>query len=96
MALAEQLGEYIDAAFTAIWIESHEQADALAEMAQLCRRERWRLLTWDIESGLRATGQSDAEPGTGGQDPLAAIRSLSALGSEDSAAILAQFELDSR
>ena len=88
MALAEQLGEYIDAAFTAIWIESHEQADALAEMGQLCRRERWRLLTWDIESGLSTSGQPDPGASASGQDPLAAIRSLSALGSEDSAAIL--------
>jgi hypothetical protein len=88
MALAEQLGEYIDAAFTGIWIESHEQADALAEMAQLCRRERWTLLTWDIESGLSTSGQPDQMGSAGGQDPLAAIRSLSSLGSENSAAIL--------
>lgn len=88
MGLADQLGEYIDAAFTGLWVESHEQADALAEMAQLCRRECWQLLTWDIESGLRAGSQREAEPSPGGQDPLAAIRSLSALGSEDSAAIL--------
>ena len=88
MALVEQLAEYIDAAFTGIWIESHEHADALAEIAQLCRRENWRLLTWDIEAGLSAGGQKDLAEASGLQDPLAAIRSLSTLGSDGGAAVL--------
>lgn len=87
MPLADQLGEYIDAAFAGIWIETHEQSDALSEIAHLCRQQRWTLLTWDIESGLR-TSQHHAPASAGGQDPLAAIRSLSALGSQDSAALL--------
>ena len=37
MTLAEGLQEYIAAAFSGIWIESQEHAEALTEIAQLCR-----------------------------------------------------------
>ena len=78
MTLAERLSEYIRACFSGIWIESHEHADALAEITQLCRQEDWQLAVWDIEQGLRARGtQSPAE--NDGSDPLAAIRSLAAM-----------------
>jgi hypothetical protein len=89
MTLALQLREYIQACFTAIWIESHEHADALAEIAQLCREQDppWRLATWNIETGLEIAGQQARDDGAG-LDPLAAIRSLGALASEDGTAIL--------
>ena len=35
MPLTQQLSEYIRAAFTGVWIESHEHQDALTEIAQL-------------------------------------------------------------
>ena len=53
MPLAECLSEYIQACFSGIWVESHEHEDALAEIAQLCRRENWRLAVWDLEQGLQ-------------------------------------------
>ena len=87
MNLAETLREYIQACFTGLWIESHEHEDALAEIAQLCRDEDWRLATWDIDAGLSVPGQAgDAEPS--GSDPLAAIRAVSALATADGTAIL--------
>ena len=58
MALAERLAEYVRACFTGIWIESHEHPDALAEIAELCRREGWRLTTWDVASGLEIAGRT--------------------------------------
>lgn len=87
MTLSERLLELVQAAFSGIWIESHEHEDALAEIARLCHRENWRLATWDIEQGLSVAGQADAEPGVG-QDPLAAIRSLSAMATPDGSALL--------
>ena len=45
MLLSQQLAEYVSACFTALWIQSHEHEDALAEIAQLCRDEQWRLAT---------------------------------------------------
>ena len=87
MMLAERLREFISACFTGIWIESHEHPDALAEIAGLCRQENWQLATWDIERGLSVAREAAADL-AGGQDPLAAIRSLAAMASADGAAIL--------
>jgi hypothetical protein len=75
MTLTERLTETIRACFTGLWIESHEHADALLEIQQLCNRENWRLATWDIDQGLTAMGES--VPGVA--DPLSAIRSLASL-----------------
>jgi hypothetical protein len=89
MTLAERLSEYVRACFTGIWIESHEHDDALSEIAGLCRREEWRLASWDIERGLQLGSQS-GEPAmdAGGNDPLAALRALSALATPDGSALL--------
>lgn len=89
MLLSERLAEYISACFTGLWIESHEHEDALQEIAQLCKQEDWRLATWDIDRGISIGGvPADQSPDSGGTDPLAAIRSLSALASDDSSALL--------
>ncbi|MHB1038181.1 MAG: AAA family ATPase [Pirellulales bacterium] len=93
MTLSERLAEYVRACFTGLWIESHEHEDALAEMARMCRQENWRLATWDIERGLQVAGQgagqdAPAAGNAGGQDPLAAIRSVNALATQDGSAIL--------
>jgi hypothetical protein len=84
MSLAETLRQYIAAAFTGIWVQSHEHPDALKEIAQLCKDQKWSLATWDIDKGLSASGQ----PNAGTNDPLAVIRALPALAKKDSSAIL--------
>jgi len=87
MSLAQQLTEYVSACFTGLWIESYEHEDALREIAQVCRDQDWRLASWDIDAGLQIPG--DEQPAdAGGNDPLAAIRSINALASADSSAIL--------
>src|SRR5262245_31696780 len=87
MHLMERLSEYVRACFTGIWIESHEHDDAIQEIGQLCHQENWRFATWDLEQGLRVMG-SQASGETGGSDPLAAIRAVNRLATEDSSAIL--------
>lgn len=87
MSLSERLSEYVRACFTGIWIESHEHEDALADIAQLCRQEGWRLAIWDIDQGLQAAGAGQLD-GTGAADPLAAVRALSALATPDGTALL--------
>jgi hypothetical protein len=87
MSLSKQLTEYISACFTGLWIESHEHDDAIREIGQLCHEQKWRLATWDIEQGLRIPGQNSTSD-AGASDPLAAIRSINALASADSSAIL--------
>ena len=89
MPLAQQLAEYISACFTGLWVESHEHDDALAEIAQMCRDQNWRLAVFDIERGLQLPGQANGQTAdAGGNDPLAAIRAVNALASADSSAIL--------
>lgn len=87
--LSQQLSEYIRACFTGLWIESHEHEDALAEIANLCTQEHWRMAVWDIERGLQISAQANATAAdAGGSDPLAAIRSLDALSIPNSSALL--------
>lgn len=88
MSLTERLSEMVRACFTGLWIESHEQDDALAEISQLCCQEDWRLASWDIEGGLTISGQAATAESAAGQDPLAAIRALSTLASPDGTAVL--------
>jgi hypothetical protein len=85
LTLADTLRDYIAAAFSGIWIESHEHQDALEEIAHLCRQESWRLAVWDLEQGLRIGGATADEAGS---DPLAAIRAVNALATENSSALL--------
>jgi hypothetical protein len=87
MTLSQQLSEYISACFTGLWIQSHEHEDALAEIAQLCRDQDWRMAAWDIAQGLQIPGHT-ADTDAGGSDPLAAIQALSTLATPDSSALL--------
>ena len=87
MSLSEQLADHVRACFTGIWIESHEHEDALRDIVQLCHDEDWSLATWDIDRGLRLPGRETAA-GTSGGDPLAAIRALNSLASENRSALL--------
>ena len=87
MQMANKLAELIRACFTGIWIESHEHEDALAEVAQLCQQEQWRMAIWDIDQGLHLPGQPTASDADA-QDPLAAIRSVNSLATEDGTALL--------
>ena len=89
MSLKQHLAEYISACFTGLWVQSHEHDDALTEIAQMCRDNEWRLAIWDVERGLHLPGQAnDQTTDVGGNDPLAAIRSLNSLASADSSALL--------
>lgn len=89
MTLSERLSEYVSACFTGLWIQSHEHEEALLEIAALCRTENWRLAVWDIAQGLSFPGVP-VESGlpTTGTDPLAAIRSLGALATQNGSALL--------
>lgn len=87
MSLTERLTELVSACFTGLWIESHEHEDALAEMARMCQAENWRLAVWDLERGLR-TGAAVDGVGMDDSDPLAALRALPGLVSENGTALL--------
>jgi len=89
MTLAERLSEYVRAAFSGIYIRSHEHDDAIAEIARLCRDRGWSLATWDVDRGLAVAGRSEGTNAVpGAADPLAAIRSLGALATPEGTALL--------
>jgi len=89
MTLCAQLAELVSSCFTGIWIQSHEHDDALAEIANLCRDQDWRLAVWDVSNGLRLPGQApERSADAGGNDPLATIRALNALAAPNTSAIL--------
>lgn len=89
MTLSDTLREYIAACFTGLWVQSHEQDDALAKIADLCRQENWQLAVWDVDGGLNVAGRPAEEDGDGGgTDPLAAIRAINSLANPNSSALL--------
>jgi len=85
MNLSERLRELVAACFTGIWVESHEQHDALAEISAICRDEQWQLASWDIDQGMSVAGSDAAIDAT---DPLAAIRAINGLVSPEGTALL--------
>lgn len=87
MALASRLTELVRACFTGLWIESHEHDDAITEIARLCHDEDWRLATWDIDGGLKLPG-TEQTVNTGTNDPLAAVKALSAFPAADKPTLL--------
>src|SRR5438552_12790513 len=88
MTLAERLSEFVRACFTGLWIKTFEPDDALAEIARLCRQNRWNLASWDVDRGLSVAGQTETSVAVNAADPLAAIRALNALASTDGTAVL--------
>ena len=89
MTLAERLSEYVRACFTGIWIQSFEHDDAIVEIARLCRQQQWVLATWDIDRGLAVAGQDEASStAVSAPDPLAAIKAIGSLATQDGTALL--------
>ena len=85
MKLTDQLTDYINAAFTGLWVVTSEPDEAEREIVQHAEEKNWTVAAWDIASGLRLPGRQSSESGG---DPLAAIRSLNALATKDGTAIL--------
>lgn len=86
MTLKTELREYVAACFTGLWIQSHEHDDALAEMAQLCREENWRMAVWDLERGLQIAAED--QQSASAADPLGAIRAVASIGRPGETALL--------
>src|SRR5260370_25546305 len=89
MTLAERLAEFVRACFPGVWIKTFEPDDALAEIAKLCRQNRWSLASWDVDRGLSVAGQSETSVAVNTADPRAAIRTLNAPASTAATALLA-------
>ena len=84
MKLCDHLTDYVNAAFTGLWVVSHEADEAEREIVQHAKAEDWKLAVRDVANGLRfPNSKSGGSTEVGGGDPLAVLRSLSALASEN-------------
>src|SRR5262249_48997864 len=89
VTLASQLTDYVNAAFTGLWVQTHEPDEAEREILTACQEQHWQAAIWDVAHGLRIPGHPGAvPPDTGTGDPLAALRSLPSLGRADGSALL--------
>ena len=88
MTLSERLSEYVRAAFSGIWVQSHEHDEAVHEIAGLCRQNHWSLATWDVDRGIALTGGAADAAISSAADPLSAIKALNSLATQDGTAIL--------
>ncbi|MCX7428794.1 MAG: AAA family ATPase [Planctomycetia bacterium] len=77
--MLSQLREYVDACFTALWVQTHEPDEALAEIRRMAADNGWNLLHWDAASGLN---------GDGNGDPLAAVNALPAIGNSEQTGLI--------
>jgi hypothetical protein len=89
MNLTEQLTDYINAAFSGLWLVTLEPDEAEREIAALARQHDWKLASWNIANGLcfpNARSSNTTDVGTG--DPLAVLRALPTLATSDGTALL--------
>jgi len=89
VSLTATLTDYVNAAFSGIWLVSHEVDEAEREIVQHARQMNWKVAVWDIANGLRLPGSANgSRPDTGAGDPLAALRSLPALADANGTSLL--------
>lgn len=88
MTLTEQLTDYVRAAFTGLWVQTHEPDEAEREILALAQSEQWKVAVWDIARGLRLPADQQAGETETGGDPQAALRALPALADRNGTAIL--------
>ena len=89
MNLSETLTDYINAAFSGIWIVTHEPDEAEREIARLAEDKDWKLASWDVAGGLRfPNAQQTASTDVSGGDPLAVLRAVPALADDNGTALV--------
>jgi hypothetical protein len=88
MKLTDQLTDYINAAFTGLWVLSSEPDEAEREIIRHARDKEWNVAVWDIAAGLRIPGKQNASQSESSGDPLSALRALPALATDATSAIL--------
>ncbi len=78
MSLVTQLSDYINAAFSGLWVTTVEPDEAERELVEHSRRRQWTLAVWDLARGLRFPANA---PATVPQvdDPLAVLKALPTL-----------------
>jgi hypothetical protein len=88
VSLADRLTDYVNAAFSGLWVLTHEPDEAEREIARLAERHGWRFATWDVAAGLRLPSHDGEQREAGAGDPLAALRALPALAEPEGTTLL--------
>ncbi len=76
--LMDILPDYIRAAFSGLWIVTHEPDEAERDIFELSSLQDWRCLVWDLARGLR--GESDLPRA---DDPVSAIKTATNVAGEN-------------
>ena len=75
MSLVSQLTDYINAAFSGLWVQTLEPDEAERELVEHARRASWTLAVWDVARGLRFPADPNATvPEV--NDPVAVLKAL--------------------
>ncbi|WP_459556840.1 AAA family ATPase [Lacunimicrobium album] len=77
-SLIEILPDYIRAAFSGLWIVTHEPDEAERDIFELVNREDWRSIAWDVARGLR--GESSLPRA---DDPVSVIKAATQIAGEN-------------
>ena len=78
MSLIRELTDYIHAAFTGLWIQTHEPDEAERELVEQARTSGWTLAVWDLARGFRLPLAAEATvPEV--HDPVGVLRVLPTL-----------------
>jgi hypothetical protein len=89
MKLTDQVTDFVNAAFTGLYVLTSEADEAEREIIQHARQKKWKLAIWDVAGGLRLPGaQGASQSDSGAGDPLAPLRALPALADEKGTAVL--------
>jgi len=71
--MKKDLVEHINAAFSGIWIQTHQADEAEGEIRQAAKEQGWELATWDISNGIRSGAGAK---GVAAGDPLGGVKHL--------------------
>jgi hypothetical protein len=89
MTLTEQLTDYVNAAFSGLWVHTHEPDEAERDLVQHALAQQWQVAVWDVAAGLRLPAAPGAARGDAGPgEPLAALRALPGLAQPGGTALL--------
>jgi hypothetical protein len=88
MKLADQLTDYIHAAFAGLWIQTLEPDEAEREIVKHAKEKDWKIAVWDVANGLRLPANTDNALDVGAGDPLAVLRALPSLAVAKGTALL--------
>lgn len=87
--MTESIRDYVNAAFTGLYVHSDEPDEAEREIVQLAKSMQWTVTVWDCAQGSRfpLTPEKPADKTTAG-DPLTVLARLPGMATERGTAVL--------